>query len=93
MSIENAVHYCSVEHRMEINRINCIHCGGTGLAETELYEGIVNCPHCMLEFNDNPPFIVGHVAPYFNYVKIAPDTPYNGGHDFGLPITKKENND
>ncbi len=25
---------------------NCPSCGGTGVAETELYEGLVNCPIC-----------------------------------------------
>lgn len=26
--------------------MKCPDCGGTGLAETELYEGLVNCPRC-----------------------------------------------
>lgn len=27
-------------------RIRCEYCGGTGNAETELYDGLVNCPVC-----------------------------------------------
>jgi hypothetical protein len=34
------------DNAKELQRRACPHCGGAGLSETELHEGLSNCPDC-----------------------------------------------